>query len=113
MATVPSPDGLNRIIHERARLGIMASLAARDKMTFNELKETLSMTDGNLSVHARTLEDAGYISITKRFVGRKPRTTMRLTAKGGKAFRDYVAYLEKIVSPRGGSAAGDIENSEG
>jgi len=99
MAGIPSPEGLDKIIHERARLGVMASLAAGGEMTFNELKETLEMTDGNLSVHARTLEEAGYIKIKKRFVGRKPRTTMRLSAKGETAFRKYVDYLGRIVSP--------------
>jgi len=100
MPDIPSPEGLDKVIHERARLGIVACLAARGEgMTFNELKETLHMTDGNLSIHARTLEEAGYIEIVKEFVGRKPRTTMSLTSKGEKAFRAYVAYLGRIVEP--------------
>ena len=70
--------------------------------SLGELKENLGMTDGNLSVHARTLEEAGYITIAKDFVGRKPRTTMRLTAAGERAFRRYVDYLERIVTPRKG-----------
>ena len=99
MTGIPSPNGLDTVIHERARLGIVASLAARGDMTFNELKDNLQMTDGNLSVHARTLEEAGYIKISKRFVGRKPRTSMKLTTKGERVFREYVTYLERIVSP--------------
>jgi len=100
MAAIPSPEGIDKLIHERARLGIMSSLAAAGTLTFNELKETLSMTDGNLSVHARVLEEAGYIRIAKAFVGRKPQTKMTLTEKGQKAFKDYVAYLESILSPK-------------
>ena len=99
MTDIPSPEGLDKVIHERARLGIVASLAARGTMSFGELKENLGMTDGNLSVHARTLEEAGYIEITKSFVGRKPRTNMTLTPKGEEAFRKYVDYLERIVAP--------------
>jgi DNA-binding transcriptional ArsR family regulator len=100
MGAIPSPEGIDKLIHERARLGIMSSLAAAGPMTFSGLKETLGMTDGNLSVHARVLEEAGYIRIEKQFVGRKPQTTMSLTAKGSKAFKDYVAYLESIVAPK-------------
>jgi DNA-binding transcriptional ArsR family regulator len=100
MAAIPSPESLDKIIHERARLGIVACLAARGAMTFCELRETLEMTDGNLSVHARTLEEAGYIAIAKEFVGRKPRTTMTLTVSGQKAFQMYVDHLERIVFAR-------------
>jgi DNA-binding MarR family transcriptional regulator len=99
-ARIPSPDGLDRFIHEPARLGIVAGLAARGTMSFNELKQLLRMSDGNLSTHARVLEEAGYIAIEKSFIGRKPRTTMALTAGGSAAFRRYVDYLERIVSPR-------------
>jgi len=99
MTQLPSPEGLDKAIHERARLGIVASLAARGKMSFNELKDALGMTDGNLSVHARVLEEAKYIRIEKTFVGRKPRTTLSLTAKGRKSFRNYVDTLERIVAP--------------
>ena len=99
MAAIPSPEGIDKLIHERARLGIMSSLAAAGPMTFSELKETLKMTDGNLSVHARVLEEAEYIRIEKKFSGRKPQTTMSLTGKGSKAFKEYVAYLERIVTP--------------
>ena len=96
-----SADELDKVIHERARLGIMSALAARRKMTFTELKETLRMTDGNLSVHARVLEAEGYIGIKKDFVRRKPRTTMTITRKGRDAFRKYVDALERIVRPSG------------
>ena len=98
MKDLPSPENLDRVIHERARLGIVASLAARGEMTFVELKEGLGLSDGNLSVHARVLEDAGYIKISKKFVGRKPRTAMSLTPKGRTAFRRYLDELERIVS---------------
>jgi len=100
MCAIPSPEGIDRLIHERARLGIMSSLAGTGAMTFGELKETLVMTDGNLSAHARVLEEAGYIRIVKTFAGRKPQTTMSLTAKGEKAFKEYVDYLERMVLPR-------------
>ncbi len=99
MAQIPSPEGIDKVIHEPGRLAIVASLAARGSMSFNDLKETLGMTDGNLSTHARTLEEAGYITVEKTFVGRKPRTTMTLTSSGRSAFRKYVDYLERIVSP--------------
>jgi DNA-binding transcriptional ArsR family regulator len=99
MVDIPPPEGLDKIIHERARLGIVASLAARGAMSFSELKETLDMSDGNLSVHARILEEAGYLKTTKAFVGRRPRTTMQLTSRGKRAFDDYVNYLERIVTP--------------
>jgi len=98
MTSRPSPENLDKIIHERARLGIVASLAARRTMTFNELKDTLDMTDGNLSVHARVLEEHGYIEIHKTFVRRKPQTTMSLTQKGQTAFKEYLVHLEQIVS---------------
>jgi len=107
MGRIPSPEGINRLIHERARLGIMSSLAAAGTMTFNELKEALGMTDGNLSVHARVLEEARYIRIDKRFVARKPQTRMSLTTKGEKAFKDYVDYLERMVSPKKADRTGE------
>jgi DNA-binding transcriptional ArsR family regulator len=96
----PAPDNLDRVIHEPGRLRLVAALAAREEMTFAELKEALAMTDGNLSTHARVLEEAGYIKATKDFVGRKPRTTMKITAQGREAFRVYVEYLGQIISPR-------------
>ena len=98
MAKPFSPVDLDKVIHERARLAIMAALAAGQGMTFNELKETAGMTDGNLSVHARVLESARYVSIRKSFVGPKPRTTLSLTAAGRAAFRKYIDQLEQIVA---------------
>ena len=88
---------LNAVIHERARLGIMSVLAARSALTFGELKSLLDLTDGNLSVHLRILEQAGYVSIEKKFVGRKPQTSVKLSKKGRLAFEHYVEVLEEIV----------------
>lgn len=101
MTDAPSPEGLDKVIHERARLGMMSALAARGRMTFGELKTLLAMTDGNLSVHARVLETEGYIEIKKSFVHRKPRTTMILTRKGRDAFRKYVDYLGRVIRMEG------------
>jgi DNA-binding MarR family transcriptional regulator len=92
-----SPDDLDPVIHERARLAIVSALAVAPELSFNELKATLSLTDGNLSAHSRTLEEAGYIEIEKSFQGRRPLTTMRLTRKGREAFRRYLARLEGII----------------
>ena len=91
---------LNPLIHERARLGIVSALAAREATSFAELKALLDMTDGNLSVHLRVLEEAGYLAVDKAFVGRKPRTTARLTRKGRLAFGHYVEVLGEIVKGR-------------
>lgn len=85
------------MIHERVRLAIVSALAVVPQMTFGELKDTLSLTDGNLSAHSRTLEEAGYITIDKTFRGRRPLTTMRLTAGGRKAFQRYLAMLRDIL----------------
>ena len=91
---------LNVVIHERARLGIMSVLAARSVLTFTELKSYLGMTDGNLSVHLRILEKAGFVSIEKSFVGRKPRTSVTISRKGKIAFEHYVEVLEEVVRKR-------------
>jgi DNA-binding transcriptional ArsR family regulator len=88
---------LNAVIHERARLGIMSVLAARPALTFAELKGLLDLTDGNLSVHLRILEESGYVAIEKKFVGRKPQTTVKISKKGRLAFEHYVEVLEEIV----------------
>jgi len=88
---------LNAVIHERARLGIMSVLAARPALTFSELKALLDMTDGNLSVHLRILEKAGFVEIEKKFVDRKPQTSVRISRKGKIAFEHYVQVLEEIV----------------
>ena len=88
---------LDRTIHEKGRMAIMSLLAANTELSFTEMKQTLSMTDGNLSVHLRTLQEAGYISISKTFQDRKPLTTCSLTANGRKAFANYIDLLEQIV----------------
>jgi len=90
----PELDGL---IHERMRLGIVSALAANESLTFGELKELLKTTDGNVSVHARKLEDADYISVAKSFVGRMPKTEYRLTAKGRLALENYLNHMEALI----------------
>lgn len=93
-----APAELDRLIHERVRLGILSALAVDDRLTFNELKQSLEVTDGNLSVHARKLEDAGYIDCSKGFDGRTPRTEYRLARKGKAALEKYLAHMEAIIS---------------
>jgi DNA-binding MarR family transcriptional regulator len=88
---------LDRTIHEPIRLGIVTALAVHDRLSFNELKERLGTTDGNVSVHARKLEDAGYVSCHKGFEGRVPRTEYKLTASGRKAMERYFAQLESLI----------------
>lgn len=97
MSAFIPPDELDELIHERVRLGIMSALAAGGGMSFTELRDLLKVTDGNLSVHARVLEKAGYLEIEKSFVDRRPRTSLKLSAKGRDAFRRYVARLEELV----------------
>ena len=92
-----TPGSLDRLIHERMRLGIVSALAANETLTFNELKALLQTTDGNLSVHARKLEEAGYISCTKSFEGRMPKTEYALTATGRSALARYLDHLEAII----------------
>jgi len=91
-----SPD-LDRLIHERIRLGIVSALAVNRSLTFNELKALLKTTDGNLSVHARKLEEADYIVCTKSFDGRLPKTEYRLTAAGRKALERYLNHMEALI----------------
>ncbi|MGA7409089.1 MAG: transcriptional regulator [Bryobacteraceae bacterium] len=88
---------LDRIIHERMRLGIVSALAVNDTLTFNELKKLLRTTDGNLSVHARRLEEAQYVSCTKSFEGRMPKTEYGLTAAGRKALERYLDHMEALI----------------
>ena len=88
---------LDRVIHERGRLAIMSMLAASPELSFTELRDTLEMTDGNLTTHMRTLQEAGYVSIAKSYRNRRPLTTISLTASGRRAFADYVALLEQII----------------
>ncbi|HEY2323490.1 MAG TPA: transcriptional regulator [Thermoanaerobaculia bacterium] len=92
--TVPDFD---RMIHERVRLAIMSALAVNDKLTFVELRDVLQTSDGNVSVHARKLEEAGYILTKKYFVGRIPRTDYQITAAGRRAFEKYLAHMEALV----------------
>jgi DNA-binding MarR family transcriptional regulator len=88
---------LDPIIHERVRLGIISALAVNDTLTFNDLKGLLEITDGNLSVHARKLEEAGYVRCTKSFVGRQPRTEFKLTTAGRRALENYLEQMESVI----------------
>ena len=88
---------LDRLIHERMRLGIVSALAANPSLTFNELKKLLKTTDGNLSVHARKLEEANYIACTKSFEGRMPKTEYRLTDAGRRALEKYLNHMEALI----------------
>lgn len=92
-----SPVELNRVIHGRVRLGIVSALAVNDVLTFNELKELLKTSDGNLSVHARRLEEAGYVTCTKSFEGRVPRTEYRLTKTGRDSLERYLDHMEALI----------------
>ena len=88
---------LDRLIHERMRLAIVSALAVNQSLTFNDLKQLIETTDGNLSVHARKLEDAGYVACTKSFEGRLPRTEYRLTTAGRAALGRYLDHMEAII----------------
>jgi DNA-binding MarR family transcriptional regulator len=95
----PAPAELDPLIHERLRLGIICALAVEEALTFTELRDLLETTDGNLSVQARKLEEAGYVSCSKRFVARKPKTTYRLTARGRAALEGYLETLAEMLPP--------------
>jgi DNA-binding HxlR family transcriptional regulator len=88
---------LDRLIHERLRLGIISALAANESLTFSDLKNLMNITDGNLSVHARKLEDAGYIACTKYFDGRLPKTEYKLTPAGRRALENYLSHMETLI----------------
>jgi DNA-binding transcriptional ArsR family regulator len=88
---------LDRLIHDRTRLAIISALAASGSLTFTELKQLLDLSDGNLSVHARKLEDAGYLTCTKGFEGRLPKTQFSLTEAGHRALRQYLDHMEAII----------------
>ena len=103
------PD-LDRLIHERIRLGIVSALAANSTLTFNDLKRLLKTTDGNLSVHARKLEEAKYIDCAKSFEGRMPKTEYSLTATGRKALNKYLDHMEALI---GAMRPGDAERGSG
>lgn len=91
-----APD-LDRLIHERLRLGIISALAANESLTFGDLKSLMNTTDGNLSVHARKLEEAGYITCSKYFEGRLPKTEYKLAAAGRRALESYLSHMEKLI----------------
>jgi DNA-binding HxlR family transcriptional regulator len=93
----PSATELDRLIHERIRLAIVSALAVNESLTFNQLKELLNTTDGNLSVHARKLEDAQYVTCNKFFDGRTPKTEYRLTSAGRRALENYLSHMESVI----------------
>jgi DNA-binding MarR family transcriptional regulator len=88
---------LDRVIHEKGRLGILSMLAASPELSFTELRDALGMTDGNITTHIRTLQQAGYLSVTKSFQNNRPLTTCALTPAGRKAFTNYINLLEQII----------------
>lgn len=88
---------LDRVIHEKGRLAIMSMLAASPELSFTEMRDAMNMTDGNLTTHIRTLQEAGYVSVTKSFQNNRPLTTCALTAAGHKAFTNYINLLEQII----------------
>ena len=87
----------DRLVHERMRLGILSSLAVNERLSFNELKDLLKTTDGNLSVHARKLEEGGYVACRKHFAGRVPRTDYKITAAGRRALEEYLEEMEELI----------------
>ncbi len=95
--SVAAAPALDRIIHERLRLGMVSALSIHDALSFNELKSILGTSDGNLSVHARKLEDAGYVDCRKSFEGRTPKTDYRLTTAGRRALERYLAHMEALI----------------
>lgn len=93
----PLPQRLDRVIHDRTRLAVLAALAANEALAFTDLRELTGTTDGNLSVHARRLEDAGYVQCEKSFAGRLPRTEYRLTAAGRRALETYLDHMDALI----------------
>ena len=100
------------VVHERTRLAILSALSAARSMSFRELKSLLGVTDGNLSVHARKLEDAGYIAVRKGFRGRQPRTTFALTPEGRQALEAYVRHMEALISAIGRIGRGPADGPD-
>jgi DNA-binding transcriptional ArsR family regulator len=96
-AAKPLPQRLDRLIHDRTRLAIISALAANDAVSFNDLKEMTGTTDGNLSVHARKLEEAGYVHCEKSFAGRVPRTEYRLSTAGRRALEKYLDHMDALI----------------
>ncbi|MGH9535444.1 MAG: winged helix-turn-helix domain-containing protein [Terriglobales bacterium] len=99
----PRVPSLDRLIHERLRLGMLSALAVNQSLTFTELREVLEVTDGNLSDHARKLENAGYVRAEKSFAGRKPRTAYRLTPRGRQALRGYIESMQHFLQSMTGA----------
>ncbi len=97
------PIALDRLIHERLRLAIVSALAVHESLTFTDLRTLLDTSDGNVSVHARKLEDAGYVTCTKTFDGRVPRTEYRLTGEGRQALERYLSHMEALIKRVGGA----------
>jgi DNA-binding HxlR family transcriptional regulator len=95
----PAPGEIDQLIHERLRLGIVCALAVHETLTFTELRDLLKTTDGNLSVQARKLEEAGYVTCTKQFEERKPKTTYKLTGRGRSALEHYLQTLSEMLPP--------------
>jgi DNA-binding transcriptional ArsR family regulator len=93
----PRPERLDRVVHDRTRLAILAALAGNETLSFTDLKSITSTTDGNLSVHARKLEDAGYVLCEKTFAGRTPRTEYKLSAAGRRAFEKYLDHMDALI----------------
>lgn len=96
-ADISPPHKFERLIHERSRLGIISALAVNESLTFNDLKKLINTTDGNLSVHARKLEDAGYLACSKSFEGRTPKTEYSLTRAGRSALEQYLNHMEALI----------------
>ena len=96
-SVAPGAQKLDRLVHERLRLGILSALSVNESLAFNELKKLLDTTDGNLSVHARKLEEAGYISCSKSFEGRMPKTEFRITPAGRRALERYLDHMEALI----------------
>ena len=109
LATVPGSAGKNadaqadRLVYERVRLGIMSALAVREQLTFNELKELFEVSDGNLSAHARKLEEAKYLTCTKSFADRRPKSVYRLTQRGRDALNRYLDHVEAVIKATRGT----------
>src|SRR5664279_208190 len=97
LEAVGDASKFDRLVHDRLRLGILSVLTVNESLTFNELKKLLDTSDGNLSVHARKLEDAGYVACAKSFEGRMPRTDYRLTAAGRRALERYLDHMEALI----------------
>jgi len=110
----PTPAQLDPLIHERLRLGILTALTVQESLTFTELRDLLGTTDGNLSVQARKLEDVGYVTCDKRFVGRKPKSTYRLSPEGRVALEEYLetlsSFLPDVADVRNGRRSGRLRS---